>query len=202
MSHCSDALKRHYNLGQFWLEVDIEDVASFDETLAGKLNKLPTETLPLVRPAAADHTHTHTHTHTHRVEVNSGFGEDDAITGVAWQILVQVSVGLGLGLLSVHTHAHTHTHTHTFLNMDYKCDNLSRLFNNSNIVNANGCDALQFEEAAKEVADEVTRPRPEGDEEVQDIQVMLNSKRNPSALRDLKVRCSSCTPGFVLVLLD
>ena len=37
------------------------------------------------------------------------------------------------------------------------------------------------------MADEVTRPRPEGDEEVEDIQVMLNSNRNPSGLRDLKV---------------
>ena len=46
---------------------------------------------------------------------------------------------------------------------------------------------FQFEEAAKEVADELTKPRPEGEEEVQDIQVMLNSNRNPSALRDLKV---------------
>lgn len=44
----SDQLKRHYNLGQYWLEVDIEDVASFDETLAEKLQKSPTETLPLV----------------------------------------------------------------------------------------------------------------------------------------------------------
>ena len=43
-----DELKRHYNLGQYWLEVDIEDVASYDESLADKLTKLPTETLPLV----------------------------------------------------------------------------------------------------------------------------------------------------------
>ena len=39
----------------------------------------------------------------------------------------------------------------------------------------------------KRWADEVTRPRPEGDEDVEDIQVMLNSNRNPSGLRDLKV---------------
>ena len=43
-----DELKRHYNLGEYFLEVDIEDVASFDETLAEKLYKLPTEHLPLV----------------------------------------------------------------------------------------------------------------------------------------------------------
>jgi len=85
-----DQLKRHYNLRQYYLEVDLEDVASFDETLAEKLNKSPTETLPM------------------------------------------------------------------------------------------------FEEAAKEVADEVTRPRPEGEEEVEDIQVMINSNANPSCLRGLK----------------
>jgi len=85
-----DQLKRHYNLRQYYLEVDLEDVASFDETLAEKLSKSPTETLPI------------------------------------------------------------------------------------------------FEEAAKEVADEVTRPRPEGEEEVEDIQVMLNSNANASCLRGLK----------------
>jgi len=85
-----DQLKRHYNLQQYYLEVDLEDVSSFDETLAEKLSKSPTDTLPM------------------------------------------------------------------------------------------------FEEAAKEVADEVTRPRPEGDEEVEDIQVMLNSNANPTCLRGLK----------------
>ena len=37
------------------------------------------------------------------------------------------------------------------------------------------------------MADEVTRPRPAGDEDVEEIQVMVNSNRNPSGLRDLKV---------------
>lgn len=37
------------------------------------------------------------------------------------------------------------------------------------------------------MADEVTRPRPEGEEEVQDIQVMLSSASNACALRELKV---------------
>lgn len=44
-----DELKRHYNLGEYYLTVDVEDVASFDETLAEKLYKLPTDHLPLVR---------------------------------------------------------------------------------------------------------------------------------------------------------
>ncbi|KAL5009017.1 hypothetical protein ScPMuIL_014598 [Solemya velum] len=85
-----DQLKRHYNLGQYWLEIDAEDVASFDETLADNMYKSPAEHLPL------------------------------------------------------------------------------------------------FEEAAKEVADEITQPRPEGEEEVEDIQVMINSTSVPSNVRDLK----------------
>lgn len=44
-----------------------------------------------------------------------------------------------------------------------------------------------FEEAAREVADEITAPRPENEEELQDIQIMLKSNANPSNLRDLKV---------------
>jgi len=46
---------------------------------------------------------------------------------------------------------------------------------------------LQFEDAAKEIADEITKPRPEGDDEVQDIQIMLTSKENPCNIRALKV---------------
>lgn len=47
----------------------------------------------------------------------------------------------------------------------------------------------QLEEAAQEVADEVTRPRPVGEETVQDIQVMLKSDAHPASIRNLKVRC-------------
>ncbi|XP_026294285.1 DNA replication licensing factor Mcm5 [Frankliniella occidentalis] len=85
-----DALKRQYNLGQFFLEVNLEDLASFDEALADKMYKQPTEHLTV------------------------------------------------------------------------------------------------FEEAAKEVADEVTAPRPEGEEKVQDIQVLLSSDANCSSLRDMR----------------
>lgn len=45
-----------------------------------------------------------------------------------------------------------------------------------------------FEEAAREVADELTAPRPEGEEQVEDVQIMLSSDANPSDLRELKVR--------------
>ncbi|GFR65019.1 DNA helicase [Elysia marginata] len=85
-----DQLKRHYNLKQFWLEVDLDDVNSFDESLGEKLLKQPSEHLPL------------------------------------------------------------------------------------------------FEDAAKEVVDEITRPRPEGEEEVEDIQVMLTSASNACSIRELK----------------
>ncbi|XP_078672526.1 DNA replication licensing factor mcm5-like [Branchiostoma floridae x Branchiostoma belcheri] len=85
-----DELRRHYNLGQYYIEVDVGDLANFDEELADKLRKTPSELLPLL------------------------------------------------------------------------------------------------EEAATEVADEVTRPRPEGESEVQDVQVMLMDDSNPATIRDLK----------------
>lgn len=44
-----------------------------------------------------------------------------------------------------------------------------------------------FEEAATEVADELTSPRPEGEETVHDVQIMLSSDAHPSDLRSLKV---------------
>lgn len=36
------------------------------------------------------------------------------------------------------------------------------------------------------MADEITAPRPEHEQEVQDIQVLLTSKANPTNIRDLK----------------
>uniref|UniRef100_A0A4W4EXD5 DNA replication licensing factor MCM5 n=1 Tax=Electrophorus electricus TaxID=8005 RepID=A0A4W4EXD5_ELEEL len=42
-----DDLKRHYTLGEYWVEVEMEDLASFDEDLSDCLYKLPTENLPL-----------------------------------------------------------------------------------------------------------------------------------------------------------
>lgn len=52
------------------------------------------------------------------------------------------------------------------------------------------CDdfvSQQLEEAAKEVADEVTRPRPVAEEAVQDVQVMLKSDAHHASIRSLKV---------------
>lgn len=89
-----DALKRNYNLGQYWVEFNLEDLAAFDESLAEKIYKQPTEYLPI------------------------------------------------------------------------------------------------FEEAAKDVADELTAPRPEGEEAVEDIQILLSSDGNPSSLRGMKVKSS------------
>ncbi|KAJ8973055.1 hypothetical protein NQ317_011335 [Molorchus minor] len=85
-----DTLKRNYNLRQYYLEVNIEDVGSFDENLADKIYKQPAEHLPI------------------------------------------------------------------------------------------------FEEAAKEVADELTAPRPEGEEQVEEIQIMLTSDAHHSDLRAMK----------------
>lgn len=85
-----DTLKRNYLLGRYYLEVDMEDLAGFDEALADKLSKKPSEHLQI------------------------------------------------------------------------------------------------FEEAAKEVADEITAPRPDHEEEVQDIQILMNSNAHPTNIRDLK----------------
>ncbi|XP_065222738.1 DNA replication licensing factor Mcm5 [Planococcus citri] len=43
-----------------------------------------------------------------------------------------------------------------------------------------------FEEAAKEVADDLTHPRPEGEEQVEDIQILLTSNSVPTSVRHLK----------------
>ncbi|XP_043255766.1 DNA replication licensing factor Mcm5-like [Colletes gigas] len=85
-----DTLKRNYNLGQYWVEVNLEDLAAFDESLAEKVYKHPTEYLPIL------------------------------------------------------------------------------------------------EEAARDLADELTAPRPEGEEKVEDIQVLLSSDALPSSLRGMK----------------
>lgn len=85
-----DLLKRQYNLNQYSLEVNIEDLSTYDETLADSVYKHPSEYLPV------------------------------------------------------------------------------------------------FEEAAKEVVDEITAPRPEGEEEVEDIQILLQSNGIPTSIRNLK----------------
>ena len=49
-----DDLKRRYNLGQYWVEVNVQDLSSFDEKLADRLRKNPTEMLPLFEEAATE----------------------------------------------------------------------------------------------------------------------------------------------------
>ena len=85
-------MKRNYNLGQYWVEINLEDLAAFDESLAEKVYKHPTEYLPIL------------------------------------------------------------------------------------------------EEAAKDLVDELTAPRPPDEEKVEDIQVLLSSDAHPSSLRGIKVR--------------
>lgn len=86
-----DALKRNYNLRQYYVEIHLEDLADFDESLAEKISKQPLDYLPV------------------------------------------------------------------------------------------------FEEAAKEVADELTAPRPEGEEKVEEIQILLSSDGNANSFRGMKV---------------
>lgn len=49
-----DQLKRHHNLGQQWLQVDVADLDSFDMELAEKLIKSPSEHMPLFEEAAKE----------------------------------------------------------------------------------------------------------------------------------------------------
>lgn len=99
----SDALKRNYLLGRYFLEVEMEDLAGFDEMLSDKVHKQPTENLQI------------------------------------------------------------------------------------------------FEEAAREVADEITSPRPDGEEEVQDIQILLQSNANPTNIRDLKVNLAEVELNLFMI---
>ena len=57
---------------------------------------------------------------------------------------------------------------------------------------------FQFEDAAREAADELTQPRPEGEEHVEDIQVLLKSDANPIQIRDLRVWFVKKDPTFHL----
>ena len=45
----------------------------------------------------------------------------------------------------------------------------------------------QFEDAARDAADELTQPRPPDEEHVEDIQVLLKSDANPIQIRELRV---------------
>ena len=49
-----DALKRNYALHQYWININLEDVASFDEALADKLYKAPSDFIPLFEEAATE----------------------------------------------------------------------------------------------------------------------------------------------------
>ncbi|XP_015591085.1 DNA replication licensing factor Mcm5 isoform X1 [Cephus cinctus] len=85
-----DTLKRNYNLRLYYIDINLEDLGAYDESLAEKIYKQPTEYLPI------------------------------------------------------------------------------------------------FEEAVREVADELTAPRPEGEEKVEDIQILISSDGNPTSLRGMK----------------
>jgi DNA replication licensing factor MCM5 len=49
-----EQLKHHYNIGQYWIEIDLQDCISYDEDLADKLSKHPTEYLPLFEDVAKE----------------------------------------------------------------------------------------------------------------------------------------------------
>ena len=112
-----DQLKRHYNLRKYWIEVDLQDLLTFDSQLADKLIKLPAEFLPLVS-----------------------------------RHLRSLCVANASLRASMYMHVRT-----------------------------------QFEDAAKQAADELTQPRPLGEEKMEEIQVMLKSDANPMQIRQLEV---------------
>ncbi|VDP10913.1 unnamed protein product [Soboliphyme baturini] len=89
-----DALRRQYNLGEYWISVNLQDLRNFDEDLTELLRKKPGQALPVI------------------------------------------------------------------------------------------------EEAAKEVADEVTRPRPDDQLELEDVHVVFTTDENPQSIRS--VRVSDC----------
>lgn len=65
---------------------------------------------------------------------------------------------------------------------------LARIIGSGYLLNALSSRLCpQFEDAAREAADELTAPRPEGEEEVQDVQVLLKSDANPTQIRELRV---------------
>ena len=47
-------MKRNYALRQYWISINVEDVSSFDEGLAEKLYKAPSDFLPLLEEAATE----------------------------------------------------------------------------------------------------------------------------------------------------
>lgn len=49
-----DTLRKNYALKQYWISVNLEDLSSFDESLADKLYKSPTDYLPLFEEAATE----------------------------------------------------------------------------------------------------------------------------------------------------
>lgn len=57
-----DELKNHYNLGQYWIEVSLEDLSSFDEDLCNRVKKNPTEYLHMFEEATKEVAHEITRT--------------------------------------------------------------------------------------------------------------------------------------------
>ena len=49
-----EQLKNHYNIGQFWVEIDLQDAINYDDDMADKLVKHPTDYLPLFEDVAKE----------------------------------------------------------------------------------------------------------------------------------------------------
>lgn len=49
-----EQLKSHYSLGQYWVDVNLGDLTSFDENLADKLTRTPSQYIPLFESVAKE----------------------------------------------------------------------------------------------------------------------------------------------------
>lgn len=49
-----EQIKKHYSIEQYWIEVSLADLITFDEELADKLNKSPIEYLKIFESAATE----------------------------------------------------------------------------------------------------------------------------------------------------
>lgn len=49
-----DQLRDHFNLGEYWIDISLEDLDSFDEVLSDKLKKNPTKLMDLFEVAATE----------------------------------------------------------------------------------------------------------------------------------------------------
>ncbi|KAM7289459.1 DNA replication licensing factor mcm5 [Ixodes scapularis] len=202
-----DQLKQHYNMGQYWLEVSMEDISSFDEVLADKLSKQPTEHLPLVilGPYAGDQG-TRTAPCDRDRFTMAGFDDggvffSDNFGSENTQDESQINLqAIKRRFRDFFRQFHEGNFNYRYRDQLKQHYNMGQYWLEVSMEDISSFDEVLadklskqptehlplLEEAAKEVVDEITRPRPEGEEDVADIQVLLKSDAHPIPMRDIK----------------